>query len=133
LSESEPPATVLADAKYLALAIRQLLTVSLVCQESPGRITATIEIDRLAQANSKTVPAVRLTFENPRLRFTTEELTIAFNLLRHIENTDPRLRTAGLKVEICRRIVIAHNGRIWGETATTGGGRFALVVPLNLN
>jgi two-component system sensor histidine kinase KdpD len=36
---------------------------------------------------------------------------------------------AGLGLAICRAIITAHGGRIWGENRVEGGARFTFVIP----
>jgi len=117
------------DVKTITQAIRRLISNSLARTEAHGRVTIRLENDVIHPNPNLTLPAVRFTLEDPQWSLDEKQLAFLFDLLNNEAQSDPTLRDSGLKIEICRLIVAAHGGRLWGEAMESGGTRFVFLLP----
>ncbi|HLG68921.1 MAG TPA: ATP-binding protein [Chloroflexota bacterium] len=116
-----PP--VMADEHALAHTLEML--VSNACKYSPEgspvEVRAAISGDML-----------EVSVSDSGVGLTRDSLARLFDKFYRQDNSDRRTtQGAGLELAICRKLVEAHGGRIWAESAGLGlGSRFAFTVPL---
>jgi two-component system sensor histidine kinase KdpD len=97
--------------------------------ENAAKYTPMGSTIRLAAVTSESALRVSVTDNGPGLPKGQEEAI--FEKFTRGER-ESATSGVGLGLAICRAIVQAHKGKIWGENSATGGARFSFTLPLGI-
>ncbi|MDZ4717087.1 MAG: ATP-binding protein [Roseiflexaceae bacterium] len=78
------------------------------------------------------VPYIAISVRDTGIGIAPEHIPLIFEEFRQVHEASPDRRGSGLGLSICRRIVEAHQGRIWAESTVGQGSVFTFTIPCHL-
>jgi signal transduction histidine kinase len=128
--------------------------IQIVCETAPPRLVVDIDADRIRQVlNNLCSNAVKYSMPDTTIRITlARETSVAVvsvidegqgippeelpQLFQAFSRTSVQATagepSTGLGLIICKKIVLAHGGRIWAESASGRGSTFRFTIPCTL-
>ncbi|MBM4424149.1 MAG: response regulator [Chloroflexi bacterium] len=117
----EKPVTVVVDEERLGQVLDNLLSNAVKFNRPNGQVTL-----RVKEQDSE----VRVEVEDTGIGIAAEKLARIFDRFYQVDGgTTRRYGGMGLGLAICREIVEAHGGKIWGESEVGTGSRFIFTLP----
>jgi two-component system sensor histidine kinase/response regulator len=77
-------------------------------------------------------PYIAISVRDSGIGIAPEDLPLIFEEFRQIPTRRAERHGSGLGLAICRKLVEAHNGRIWVESALGQGSTFTFTLPCHL-
>ena len=72
----------------------------------------------------------RITVEDDGAGIPPEEVKTLFDSSAHQSQQGDNKRNMGIGLSVCKTVMQAHDGSIWGENAKKGGARFVIELPM---
>ncbi len=132
---SEEPMVLSCDGARIIQVMKNILSNAM--KYSPAETTITIRWfpqsvqDGRGQADSEMCPGVCITIRDEGVGIPQDELESVFDKFVQSSRTKTGAGGIGLGLAICRKIVMAHGGRVWADNPPDGGVIICLVLPLD--
>ncbi|MBU2649093.1 PAS domain S-box protein [bacterium] len=131
MAEPVIPTSVQCDIFKIGQVIRNLLSNAV--RYSPADRAITIDYQKtLMQMRDNPVSAMQVSVRDQGVGIPDSELEVIFDRFTQSSKTKTGAGGTGLGLAICRKIVTAHQGRIWAENNPDGGATFFLVLPYRI-
>lgn len=125
LESPQPPIEFEADRELLERVLMNLIGNAMKFTPAKGSITVTGRSVRLAAGG----PGVEFAVQDTGTGIPEEKLEVIFEKFKQLDAGTAQRVGYGLGLNICKKVVELHGGRIWAESKVAQGTRFVLQFP----
>jgi PAS domain S-box-containing protein len=133
IEKNSLPTEVICDEYKISQVFRNLLSNAFKFTPSSKKVHVSfsegslpIEIEDLDQ---DLIPAIVISIKDEGIGIPEDELDSIFDKFIQSSKTKTGAGGTGLGLAICRKIINAHNGKIWAENNPEGGATFSFMLP----
>jgi signal transduction histidine kinase len=116
-----------ADEEMIRRVLINLLDNALKFTSANGRIHGHLQPEPSRSPQHE--PGLRCLIRDTGPGIPAEQREQVFNRFMRTNSGGAQVRGTGLGLAFCKMAVEAHNGRIWVESASTGGSQFIFILP----
>ena len=127
------PAKINCDEHKIGQVIRNFLSNAIKFTPKGKKITLSIEYSELPtgqqQTDNDTIPALCISVKDEGVGVPADELESVFDKFIQSSKTKTGAGGTGLSLAISKKIIEAHNGKIWAKNNPEGGAMFSFMLP----